>query len=406
MIKKKTYIGILLFFLFGLQSLMLYSQWMKTGLSTNATINNLVIAGSRIYCCASDGLYFSDNNGLNWQPAGLANKGVTSAVAVDTLLIAGTFNDGLWRSSDTGKTWLEINNGIVNYKITALALAGNTLYAGTYFGGLYRSLNSGSSWSVITDPAVLTGKWIEALNIFGNTIYALTNNGGVMSLCFNGCGSSIWSIQNTSLPSPVENLMCFGLANLYNRLFLGTSKGVFQSVLTPSIIWNYSYFENFYVKAMASADTFVIAGTNTGIYLSCDTGKTWTYEQDGMPACEVTALLVNGNYVLCGTKQNGLYIRTLDNLTRMPGHSTDDDFPFTVYPNPFSSEFTIGLKKRADINQPIIIYDARGMVVFSSGMAQSCCQYHVNGNRWPDGIYVVQFTLNGVIYRTRIIKIN
>ena len=63
-------------------------------------------------------------------------------------------NDGIYKSTDGGKTWESINTGLLvdasgrHYSILTIAIDPNdsqTIYAGGY-GGLYRSTAGGNSW--------------------------------------------------------------------------------------------------------------------------------------------------------------------------------------------------------------------------------------------------------------------
>ncbi|HET7439464.1 MAG TPA: hypothetical protein VFJ56_08175, partial [Nitrospira sp.] len=59
---------------------------------------------------------------------------------------------GVWKSTDSGKTWQAINRGLVTLNIRALAMApqdAQTLYAGTNGSGLYRSTDAGATWTTI-----------------------------------------------------------------------------------------------------------------------------------------------------------------------------------------------------------------------------------------------------------------
>ncbi len=57
-----------------------------------------------------------------------------------TPLCAGTFRDGVFKSTDMGATWVTINIGLTGFDIQALAvdpLTPTTIYAGTGDGGAF-----------------------------------------------------------------------------------------------------------------------------------------------------------------------------------------------------------------------------------------------------------------------------
>ena len=82
-----------------------------------------------------------------WQHIGLENKEVRS-IAIDPynsdIIYAATFGDGVYKSVDRGKTWIEKNNGIdykVLMKITIDPNNSNVIYTNSY-----KSLDGGNKW--------------------------------------------------------------------------------------------------------------------------------------------------------------------------------------------------------------------------------------------------------------------
>src|SRR5439155_1114150 len=90
-------------------------------------------------------------------------------VFLDTnIFIAG---GGISRSSDSGKSWVEVDKGI-NHSIAALAVSGQSLFAGTYNGGVYRSKDNGANWTAINTG--LTDKRVHLLFVSDSCIFAGT----------------------------------------------------------------------------------------------------------------------------------------------------------------------------------------------------------------------------------------
>lgn len=82
-------------------------------------------------------------------------------LAVDPLhpqyVYCGTFDQGLWQSSDAGATWKHTGEGIVSEKVMAVAVSAldqangaGIVYAGTEPSAAYRSENQGHSWQELT----------------------------------------------------------------------------------------------------------------------------------------------------------------------------------------------------------------------------------------------------------------
>src|ERR1035441_6201342 len=66
-------------------------------------------------------------------------------------LYAGTFSDGIFRSTDNGTTWLRSNSGLTCDTVLAFASDSTYLFAGTFGGGVFRSSNNGTSWTQVNN---------------------------------------------------------------------------------------------------------------------------------------------------------------------------------------------------------------------------------------------------------------
>ena len=118
-----------------------------------------------------------------WENLGPTNfAGRVSALAVDpanpAIIYRGTAGGGVWRSTDTGKTWTSLTDGLGNLSIGAIALAPAAggkpavVYVGTGEGalgidgidgiGLIKSTNQGTTWSL---PVSVPGRRFFAVNV-------------------------------------------------------------------------------------------------------------------------------------------------------------------------------------------------------------------------------------------------
>lgn len=145
---------------------------------------------SWVYALTGDGLFASDGNG--WQKLSLPEAGASIAVSTTEphSLYVGGVSTGVYRSTDRGQTWEQINNGMamipgVAMRVTALAIdeqegADHVVAAIAYGagsrltgGGIYESRNGGYSWVRLADSDSL----VTQLLIDRGDIYAVTANG-------------------------------------------------------------------------------------------------------------------------------------------------------------------------------------------------------------------------------------
>ena len=102
---------------------------------------------------------------------------------------------GVFKSTDSGKTWSDINDGLGNLNVRAIIINpedSSTLLSGTK-GGIYKSSNGGESWSKV---ASTTTTDIEYVLTSPNVVYASTNDGVLKS---NDFGDN-WYNVNYGLP--------------------------------------------------------------------------------------------------------------------------------------------------------------------------------------------------------------
>ncbi len=112
-------------------------------------------SGSTLYIGTASGLYLGEPEGSGYtaRPLGLDGTGVMRArVAVDVAdpdrLFAGTTRGGMFRSDDRGRTWDEINNGIVHKDVWSVVQhpGTETLFAGTSPAAIFWSDDRGENW--------------------------------------------------------------------------------------------------------------------------------------------------------------------------------------------------------------------------------------------------------------------
>ena len=78
-------------------------------------------------------------------------------------IFAATWGSGVFRSTDNGENWIEVNVGITEPYIISLAInASGDIFAGADFGGgVFRSTNNGDSWTPV-DNGLTTSNNVNA----------------------------------------------------------------------------------------------------------------------------------------------------------------------------------------------------------------------------------------------------
>ena len=134
------------------------------------------------------------NTNAQWSnvSSGLGNKQVYSFTNNSTNLFAGTFNYGLYTSTDNGMSWTQAGIGLNNRVVFSLTTFGNYLYAGTDIG-IYRTSNNGAYWSLIG----LNNNSIYSLASNQTRVFAGLHNSGL----FYSSGGTAVSYTHLTLPT-------------------------------------------------------------------------------------------------------------------------------------------------------------------------------------------------------------
>jgi len=256
-------------------------------------------------------------------------------------LYAGTGN-GVFRSTDGGKTWSAINNGLTARFVEALVIdpsTPTTLYvaslgfAGT--SGVYKSTDGGNSWNLRSHGLTNTNLRSLAIDpVTPTTLYAGAFNGPIFKTIDGGDN---WAPSGNS--TPIIPLSLAVDPHTPTRIFASEATGVggvfrsidsgatWQSVLsqsskesawvgvsplTPGLVYATIRDVGFF-KSVDSGDnwTFVRAGTGKvvfdpvtastlyllssteGLLKSTDNGQTWIPRNNGLPVKKAVELAIN-----------------------------------------------------------------------------------------------------------------
>ncbi|MBT8380016.1 MAG: hypothetical protein KJN64_12385, partial [Ignavibacteria bacterium] len=204
-------ISVILFLMLTVDCLFAQNQfWENIEGPYGGLINSISLFNNDIYCAGIGGVYMSNDNGERWISIGLKDKVIkkirisnnylfaisnsgcfrmnlsdTSWINVkqgqwqsmytkDSTIFIGSEYAGIFRSTDLGFTWLEVNNGIDNRDIEEILITSNNIVlasaAGTSGSGVFRSTNNGDSWERI-DPYQFAWNF-EGIAEYNGVLYA------------------------------------------------------------------------------------------------------------------------------------------------------------------------------------------------------------------------------------------
>ncbi|MGB9666347.1 MAG: stalk domain-containing protein, partial [Candidatus Cryosericum sp.] len=253
-----------------------------TSLAADLTTPTVLYAGTY-----GTGVFKSTDKGDHWTPmnTGLsdlhASSLVISPVSPATLAVA--TDSGIFRWD--GTTWTMANAGITNHTL-ALAVDPTTpavVYAGTDGAGVFRSTDAGDHWTAVNTglPYVRVSS-LAVDPASKGTIYAGTDSGVFRS---RDSGTT-WTAANAGITEWGVNCLVID-PHTPATLYVGTHNGVYRSDDAGDhwIAANAGITKT-RIAVLAinpQTPTTVYAGTNLGVFRSTDSGATWTAIDAGLP---------------------------------------------------------------------------------------------------------------------------
>lgn len=285
----------------------------------------VVTLGGVVLCSIFSFLTNASDPVVYWHTSNtdLTNQDVEALFATPfsiTVMYAGTWGDGIFRSTDHGATWEAANAGITLPLHIQGGLAVNTvtptiLYAGDFQGGgLYRSEDGGDSWSLSLPRAYVRAVAVHPIT--PTIVLAGDRQHGLYRSIDDG---STWSpITDTAgFTDPNVRDLAFAPSSP-DTVYAGASEFVFRSK-DSGATWSLSGTlpSNVYALAVHPVtSSLVYAGTyNSGLHRSEDGGASWAQLSNGLPASNwVTSIAVHPttpSILYAGTWEGEVY-QTLD----------------------------------------------------------------------------------------------
>lgn len=270
-------------------------------------VGSLSIFNNEIFAGTSKGNYVSNDLGQFWSRYYITfgNNLHTSILHFDNNIMVGTYNSGIYYSSDNGSNWFKRNSGLKNLYINKIIKSKDRLFAATGQltdeSGLYYSTNLGLNWikARINSENYSVHDIIE----FNNTLFIGTHSDGVYKSTNNG---ESWIPARKGLDkytSRIEILFSCG-TKIYA---VGNFDGIYES---EDLGENWFKLVNSPkdIRCIIVEENKVFAGTyNNGIFKSEDECKTWNTISTNTLLESTWSLLIKDGFLFAGTNSNGVW---------------------------------------------------------------------------------------------------
>lgn len=253
------------------------AQWVQTNGPSGGDVRQLAVSGTDLFAGSyNSGIFRTTNNGALWRlaSAGLPGTDIQALAASETTQFVGFYSRGVYRSTDKGATWNAANQGMSFFlndipPVTALGVFGATVFVGFDNGAIYRSTDDGRNWKIVSITGAPSGStsFVGPFAAQGSTIYVCKYAQGLMK---------------------------------------SIDAGATWTSLRPAML-------DTQVVVVAATATTVFAGDLVhGISRSTDGGLTWTRSNAGLTDTTIQGLCVQGSDVFVGTRRKGVFISTND----------------------------------------------------------------------------------------------
>lgn len=344
------------------------TTWVQTSLD-DVPVNGLLITTESHILAATygDGVYRSTDNGESWEAInnGLINHSVlclSKGAQNPDHIFAGTEGDGIFRSTDGGDSWEAMNNGLTTPVIFSLAAAENGfIYAGTSMGGIFRSGDNGDNWASANNGLTATEVVFDLLVHTNNDIYAATNAHGIFRSTDDGATWELSGLQNVDVRTMVSRSP--------ENIFAGAwFDGIFHLDQNNRNWDSIGLFDRHIMElAVNSAGDIFAATHGWGVSRSTDKGATWSNFSEGLSDAGAWCLAVHENgYIFAGTSSSGVFRAMQPLTTSLEPVLTQipDEFQLEQnYPNPFNPSTNISYRIFENSSVLLTVYDMLGKKV-------------------------------------------
>jgi photosystem II stability/assembly factor-like uncharacterized protein len=248
--------------------------------------------------------YFSDyTNGNSLRNSLEAN--VTAFTFIDTEVWAGTASAGIYKSVDSGVSWIRLNDSISG-RVFSFSCMGDNIFAAAS-SGIVKTTNRGLSWS---NCGQLPASPL-AFAVAGTTLFAATNDGVFRS---TDEGSS-WDYANNG----IVGSNCINIAVSDSNICAAIGQGFYHSTNNGSS-WNPSPGGAVMTNAIAMIDSFLFDATDDYLYVrNVNNGSNWSEANNGLPyqtyqgqqyPVPVNLLIADGKVMFTGYTDGSIYRST------------------------------------------------------------------------------------------------
>ena len=387
------------------------AEWDQLGLA-GRTVYSLTINPNNIqniYAGTDAGLYVTINGGSTWNVKIASNVIIPDVkfapLATDSvfaLVAGGSFSDGLYYSDDNGITWAAIANYTNPRRLTFDVVNPGFMYI-CFADGILKSQNYGANVSNANNGLPDTDI-IDVLADGANELEAYAVGTDFLSHTINFANSWTDIPGQFNIPGHVPSRIAYD-PHEPGTIYV-VSDHYFAYSPNRGIFWNYTEmptYNNSPIVCDPNNVGFIYVGSiGEGVLRSVDGGESFAAVNTGLGDLNVRSLTIGPNGYLYAGTENGVF--TID-LATVGIEDSHEHIPSAVelisnYPNPFNSRTVIALNLADNEFGTVEIFDLTGGLVrtlFEGRGYQSLIWDGTDNHNRPvaSGVYFYRLTTDG-----------
>ena len=256
---------------------------------------------SEVFMAGLQGVYRTYDNGKTWieSNTGFVGSEVVDLVtSLDGTMYATTYNLGIFKSTDGGKNWVFASFGIKNWYGMQLATHpedADSLFTTTN-GGVYKSTNAGKSWELIGGSDLCDNE-----DAGGNCHYhGIVVEKEAPFKVLVGSGGDQYAKEGVGLTGSEDN----------GESWRNSDDGFVRDVHVSKLVIDPNNNNVFYATTQGETEYTDKVGDGAGVFKSTDRGNNWTQINNGLNSLETNVLAVDPNdsdVLYLGTDDDGIY---------------------------------------------------------------------------------------------------
>lgn len=280
-----------------------------------------------------EGIHISENDSSAWRQLDVFNQNMVRALAIspeyatDGTLFVGAYGGGVYRSQDSGDTWIARDTGLDGIYVAALVVSPSlptdyTVFVGNA-NGVERSLIGGNSWRLLdvnpTDFVYMRALAISPDFAVDRTLIGANGSQGTYQLYKSTNGGNTFD--------PIATLFAAAFCLEFSPgwstdqiIYAGTNDGVYRTedggtTWLPVGISSEDILSLAVSPGYATDGTLFAGSRDSGLHRSTDFGATWETVNNGITDLVIQAIGLSPNFqtdgiLFAATKTRGLFIST------------------------------------------------------------------------------------------------